>query len=59
MKITKLTMNELSDIWTKEVIDESERVEHAGMIAAKCVHPEHGEILLVSGMGDGSLMIQQ
>lgn len=56
MKVTTLTMNEFIDIYTDST--EIEREDHAGMITARCNHPELGEITLTSGNQDGSIMIQ-
>lgn len=56
-KIMPLTVQQYVEI-SEDVYDEVDRVEHAGMLAAKCVkHPEYGDIILVSSEGGGCLMI--
>lgn len=56
MKISTLTMDEFVSIYTDSI--ELERAEHAGMITARCNHPDLGDITLTSGNQDGSIMIQ-
>ncbi len=47
-KITPLTIQQYTEI-SEDIYDEVERIEYAGMLAAKCVkHPEFGDIILVS-----------
>jgi len=56
-KITPLTVQQYAEI-SENIYDEVERVDYAGMIAAKCVkHPEYGDIILVSSTDGGCLMI--
>jgi hypothetical protein len=55
--ITPLTTLQYAKI-SKDIYDETDRVVHGEMIAAKCFkHPEHGNIVLVSTAYDGCLMI--
>ncbi|MGR9013505.1 MAG: hypothetical protein ACU83U_07660 [Gammaproteobacteria bacterium] len=57
VKITPLTAQQYAKI-SEDIYDETERVVHAGMLAAKCVqHPEYGDIILVSSSEGGCLMI--
>ncbi|MDP3589478.1 MAG: hypothetical protein Q8R54_02955 [Methylobacter sp.] len=47
-KITPLTIQQYSEI-SEDIYDEVERIDYAGMLAAKCVnHPEFGDIILIS-----------
>ena len=47
-KITPLTIQRYVEI-CEDIYDETDRVECADMIAAKCVkHPEYGDIILIS-----------
>ncbi|MGR9015057.1 MAG: hypothetical protein ACU83U_15585 [Gammaproteobacteria bacterium] len=47
-KIVPLTVQEYLEI-SDSIDDETSRVVHAGMIAAKCTkHPEYGDIILIS-----------
>jgi hypothetical protein len=56
-KITPLTVQQYVEI-SENIYDEVERVDYAGMIAAKCVkHPEYGDIILISSTEGGCLMI--
>ena len=56
-KITPLTIQQYVEI-SENIYDEIERVEQAGMMTAKCVkHPEYGDIILISSVHDGGLMI--
>jgi hypothetical protein len=56
-KIIPLTVLQYAKI-SEDIDDEIERVEYAGMLAAKCVkHPEYGDIILVSAAQGGCLMI--
>lgn len=56
-KLTPLTIQQYADI-SEDIYDEIERVEHGGIIAAKCIgHPEHGDIILISSHHGGCLMI--
>lgn len=56
-KITPLTIQQYADI-SEYVHDEVDRVEFAGMIAAKCTkHPEYGDIILISSSHGDCLMI--
>ncbi len=56
-KITPLTVQQYAEI-SEDIYDEVERVDYAGMIAAKCVkHPEYGDIILISSTDGGCLMI--
>lgn len=55
--ITPLTTLQYAKI-SKVIHDETDRIVHGAMTAAKCVkHPEHGNIVLVSTAYDGCLMI--
>jgi hypothetical protein len=48
LKITPLTVQQYVEI-SEDIYDEVERIDHAGMLAAKCVkHPEFGDIVLIS-----------
>lgn len=56
-KIMPLTIQQYAEI-SDDIHDEVERVEYAGMLAAKCSkHPEYGDIILVSSAEGGCLMI--
>jgi hypothetical protein len=56
-KITPLTVQQYAEI-SEDIYDEIERIDYAGMIAAKCVkHPEYGDIILISSTEGGCLMI--
>ncbi len=56
-KITPLTTQQYAKI-SEDIYNETERVIHAGMLAAKCVqHPEYGDIILISSNQGGCLMI--
>lgn len=56
-KITPLTVQQYAEI-SEDIYDEVERVDYAGMMAAKCVkHPEYGDIILISSTEGGCLMI--
>lgn len=56
-KITPLTVQQYAEI-SEDIYDEIERVDHAGLIVAKCVkHPEYGDIILISSPEGGCLMI--
>lgn len=56
-KIMPLTIQQYAEI-SDDIYDEIDRVEYAGMIAAKCIrHPEYGDIILVSSTNGGCLMI--
>ena len=56
-KIIPLTVLQYAKI-SEDIEDEIERVEYAGMLAAKCIkHPEYGDIILVSSAQGGCLMI--
>ncbi len=47
-KITPLTVQQYTEI-SEDIYDEVERVDCAGMLAAKCLkHPEFGDIILIS-----------
>lgn len=57
IKITPLTVQQYVDI-SDEIYDELERVEHGGILAAKCSnHPEYGNIILISSSSGDCLMI--
>jgi len=57
IKITPLTVQQYVKI-SDDIYDEIERVEHAGMLAAKCSqHPEYGDIILISSNLGDCLMI--
>ncbi|WP_333876223.1 hypothetical protein [Methylobacter sp.] len=57
VKITPLTVQQYAEI-SDDIYDEIERVEHAGMLAAKCSqHPEYGDIILISSKLGDCLMI--
>lgn len=48
VKLTPISVQQYMEI-SEEIYDEIERVEHGGMIAAKCVnHPKYGDIILIS-----------
>jgi len=56
-KITPLTVQQYVEI-SENIYDEIERVDYAGIIAAKCIkHPEYGDIILISSTDGGCLMI--
>ncbi len=56
-KITPLTVQQYAEI-SDDIYDETHRVEYAGMTAGKCVgHPDYGDIILVSSVLGGCLMI--
>lgn len=56
-KITPLTIQQYAEI-SEHIYHEVDRVEYAGMIAAKCAkHPAYGDIILVSSVHGGGLMI--
>jgi len=56
-KITPLTIQQYADI-SELIYDEVDRVEFAGMIAAKCTkHPEYGDIILISSSRGDCIMI--
>jgi hypothetical protein len=58
-KITPISLQEFADIFYS--IEDSyvgESVNHAGIIATKCRnHPEYGDIILISGLESGGLLI--
>ncbi|HEY8219609.1 MAG TPA: hypothetical protein VIF86_05865 [Methylobacter sp.] len=57
IKITPLTVHQYAKI-SDDIYDEVERVEYAGMLAAKCSqHPEYGDIILISSNHGDCLMI--
>jgi len=57
IKITPLTVQQYAEI-SDDIYDEVERIEHAGMLAAKCSkHPEFGDIILISSNLGDCLMI--
>ncbi len=57
-KLTPISVQQYMEI-SEDIYDEVERVEHVGMIAAKCVdHPKYGDIILISSTTHtGCLMI--
>lgn len=56
-KITPLSIQQYAEI-SEDIYDEIERIDHDGMIVAKCVkHPEYGDIILISSPQGGCLMI--
>jgi hypothetical protein len=56
-KITPLTIQQYAEI-SDNIYDEIERVEHGGLMAAKCIeHPEYGDIILISSAHGSCLMI--
>jgi len=56
-KITPLTIQQYANI-SEHIYDEVDRVEFAGMTAAKCTkHPEYGDIILISSSHGDCLMI--
>ncbi|MDP1664442.1 MAG: hypothetical protein Q8L79_04875 [Methylobacter sp.] len=57
IKITPLTVQQYAEI-SDDIYDEVERVEHAGILAAKCSqHPEYGDIILISSNQGDCLMV--
>lgn len=47
-KLIPLSVQQYMEI-SEDISDEIERVEHAGIITAKCVnYPEYGDIILIS-----------
>lgn len=56
-KITPLSIQQYAEI-SNNIYDEIERVDHHGLVAAKCIkHPEYGDIILISSPQGGCLMI--
>ncbi|MGZ5051172.1 MAG: hypothetical protein ACXWF8_00300 [Methylobacter sp.] len=56
-QITPLTIQQYVEI-SEQIYDEIERIEHAGMTAAKCIgHPEYGDIILISSDSASCVMI--
>ncbi|TAK62183.1 hypothetical protein [Methylobacter sp.] len=56
-KITPLSIQKYVEI-SEDIYDEIERIEHEGIIAAKCIkHPQYGDIILISSPQGGCLMI--
>lgn len=56
-KITPLSIQKYVEI-SEDIHDEIERIEHEGIIVAKCVkHPQYGDIILISSPQGGCLMI--
>jgi hypothetical protein len=56
-KITPLSVQQYAEI-SENIYDEIDRIDHDGMIIAKCIdHPEYGDIILISSPQGGCLMI--
>lgn len=56
-KITVLSIQQYAEI-SENIYDEIDRIDHKGMIIAKCIkHPEYGDIILISSPQGGCLMI--
>jgi len=56
-KITPLTIQQYAEI-SENIYDEIERIEHAGLTAAKCIeHPEYGDIILISSTESGGCLM--
>jgi Uma2 family endonuclease len=56
-KLTPLSIEQYIEI-SENIYDEIERIDHDGIIVAKCVkHPEYGDIILISSPQGGCLMI--
>lgn len=56
-KITPLSVQQYAKI-SEDIYDEIDRIDHNGMIIAKCTnHPEYGDIILISSPEGGCLMI--
>lgn len=57
VKITPLSVQQYAEI-SEDIHDEIARIDHNGMIIAKCTdHPEYGDIILISSPEGGCLMI--
>ncbi len=56
-KITPLTIQQYAEI-SEDIYDEVERIDYAGILAAKCVkHPEYGDIILISSTTHGDCLM--